>query len=107
MADKIVRGATPKTAPSLCERCINGTHVRGQNFEEIMFCHDMRRDIPFPVDTCSSFEDRSKASLYDMKKIAWNVESRVRGRTGFTVTGSSAEIEITPPKKREDEQPSY
>lgn len=104
MADKIVSGATPKTAPSLCERCQCGTHVRGQNFEELMWCNELRRDITFPVESCTSFVDRAESSLFDMKQIAWSVESRMRGKTGFAATEGGADVVITPPKRRDEER---
>lgn len=103
MADKVING-TPKSAPTLCTSCQSGVCVRGINFEEIVYCNELRRDITFVVERCSAFEHKSETSLYDMKKIAWDVTSRKRDRTGFQPTEENPdtmEICVTPPKKRE------
>lgn len=103
MADKVV-GGTPKTAPSLCLSCSHGQHVRGHNFDEIVFCHSLERDIKFSVERCSGFNARSETDLYDMRQIAWNIESRKRGTTGFYAeVQEGMETVITPPKSNSPE----
>jgi hypothetical protein len=81
--------------------------IRGLDLQEVAYCHfGSRRRIEFSVEQCSAFEDARLPSLEEMKKIAWRVETRNRGRWGFA-SGEEREITVEPPyKTTEGEQQS-
>jgi hypothetical protein len=88
---------TPKGRDSLCKCCSRSQIVRGVDNQERQYCNfGQQRPIEFPVYTCSAFEDARLPSLDDMKRIAWRVETRNRGRWGFN-GGDGREIVVEPP----------
>jgi hypothetical protein len=123
MAFKIMNG-TPQSGKSLCESCANCRTVKGQNCEEVRTCsrlmfgftlawipgddfsNPINGRIPYKVSECSCYQDVNRASLEDMRKIAWDVEPRKRGAAGFgagTTNPDELEMVITPPKKQRQE----
>lgn len=104
MSFKIVQGATPTNGPSLCKTCKFSWIVTGQNNEEVVTCEvtgDPQR-MRFKVSTCTKFAQFGVPSLYDMRQIAWNIEAKKRGPTGFGAPPSKEgdmELVISPPKK--------
>src|SRR5271170_7024706 len=103
MSDKVI-GGTAKGTGSLCDTCTHVHKIRSKGLHEETYC---RLDTPylrirFPIESCSEYEDKRRPSLYEMKKIAWRIESRNRGPVGFE--DSVREISINPPvKKPEDD----
>ena len=97
-----VKDGTPKTARSLCETCSQATVVKGANLEHIVKCGILDKIMNFSVSECSDYNNRTAASLSQMEKIAWRVESRERGPVGFQQTPREIDILITPPKKGEE-----
>lgn len=101
MADKVI-GGTPKTAPNLCLSCSRSVCIRGQNFEEFIYCGYMEKQMTFPVEKCNRYSADSETSLSAMEEIAWKVESRHRERAGFNgAEAEKIELVINPPTKRE------
>jgi hypothetical protein len=95
-----VYGGTPKTSESICLSCRLSQIVRGTNLQQIVYCnavHPTAR-IGFPVYECTTYENKSLPSRYEMEQIAWTVQSRNRGPIGFT-GGNLTEITIEPPSK--------
>src|SRR5690242_21320538 len=88
---------TPKGRETLCRFCSRSQIIRGVDNQERVYCHfGVTRRMEFPVYTCSAFEDNRLPSLDDMKRIAWRVETRNRGRWGFA-DDSGTEIVVEPP----------
>lgn len=88
---------TPKGRESLCRFCSRSQVIRGIDNQDRAYCHfGQSREIKFPVYTCSTFEDARLPSLEDMKRIAWRVETRNRGRWGFA-SDDGREIVVEPP----------
>ena len=106
-----LRGMTPKSGESLCETCRRATIVRGENFEHIIQCgalNDPNDIIKFRVVDCTDYETKLSMSMSKMESLAWNIEPRKRGATGFTKTyeaGDDMEYVITPPTKKSDNEP--
>lgn len=108
---KIIDG-TPRTQTSLCESCWHSTIINGENFEKIVHCNELGRDIRFKVNRCNRYDDKALPSLQDLEKIAWVVESRVKDKVGFAAGGnqepeSDLEIAITPPKKKKSDEDEW
>jgi hypothetical protein len=85
---KIRGGTVDHGQRSLCETCRSATIIRGARLgDEIVECdrlsyHNQR--VPFPVVSCSSYRDRSQASLREMEEIAWLLRSDPhRNQVGF------------------------
>lgn len=93
---------TPKGRDSLCRYCSRSQMVRGVDLQEVAFCNfGASRRIEFPVERCSAFEDARMPSLDDMKRIAWRVETRNRGRWGFS-SDDGREVTVEPPYQKPD-----
>lgn len=78
----ITDGKTP-----LCTTCRWATIIRGAKLsDEITACGRLaeRDRITFPVASCSSYSDRTRASLHDLEDIAWVLRSdRRTKKIGF------------------------
>ncbi len=62
--------------------------------------------IKFKVAECSEYHPMNVPYLHEMKDIAWKIEARKRGPTGFgadAVKEGEMEVIVTPPKKHRDE----
>lgn len=100
-----VRDGTPVGNVSLCTTCRNGHTVKTGRLHTIVICTKYSMDgvtcFPQPVVECSEYDDKRMPSKWDMEAIAWTIQTRNRGPAGFQ--GSETEIEIVPPKKKDDE----
>lgn len=88
MRIKIRGGTVDHGQRSLCETCRSATIIRGARLgDEIVECDRLsyrNQRVPFPVVSCSSHRDRSKASLREMEEIAWLLRSDPhRNQVGF------------------------
>lgn len=66
----------------LCESCEWGTIAKGDRGQEFAFTcsrFERRRMPSFAVKTCSGYENKNQ-TLYEMKKIAWNLLTDLKGR---------------------------
>ena len=98
MSDKVL-GGTPKGLESMCSTCRYAQRIRGMNLQELVICRNNTPvRVPFPVAECSTYDDKRKPAIWDMEKIAWQVESRNRGAVGFG-EASTREIRINPPSE--------
>lgn len=105
MTEIKIHMGTPKGRESLCRFCSRSQVIRGVDNQERAYCHfGTTREIQFPVYTCSVFEDNRLPSLDEMKKIAWRVETRNRGRWGFS-SGDEREITVEPPYQSPENYP--
>ena len=73
---------------SLCESCRSATVIRGPRLgDEIVECMQLSerdRRVPFPVTSCSYYNDRNRPTLIEMEEMALilNAEPR-RTMAGF------------------------
>ena len=59
---------------TLCVTCRYGYIIQGHRLRDrIVRCSRLIRDnrVPFSVKSCSDYSDRRRASLSDMREIAW------------------------------------
>src|SRR5215470_2918949 len=91
-----IKGGTPEEGASLCGSCSWGVVRSGFSATEVeTFCRliDPAR-VPFKVRECSSYEDRSRANLRDMERIAWVLLTKAAGRSiGFVTSARFRELE--------------
>ncbi len=96
---KVFGGTRSPSAPRLCDSCSCGVVRRGASeSDENVHCTVTESDVPIRVVECSRYVDRSQPSLWDMRQIAWVLETdSKRQRIGFL---PASEWE----QKHEDEQ---
>lgn len=82
---KIVRGTRSSELPRLCDSCQSGVVRRGASeSDEHIHCTVTERDVTMRVVECSRYEDRTQPSLWDMRQIAWILQTdSKRQRIGF------------------------
>ncbi len=81
MRIKVKQGTLPDI--DLCRSCSFATIVEGSaGTQQIKQCAHLGR-VPFPVASCSQWQDRSATSLWDMQQIAWVVEAKGSRHVGF------------------------
>ncbi|MBL8228016.1 MAG: hypothetical protein JNL98_06050 [Bryobacterales bacterium] len=82
---KVVKGTRSISAPRLCDSCGNSVVMRGPaDGQEQVFCSEIRGHVTMRVTECSRYEDRGKPSLWDMRSIAWVLDTdSKRQRIGF------------------------
>ena len=75
---------TASKETSLCRRCRNAQYMRGRGYtQEALFCHNMNKFLPWEPEQCSTFDDATVPSLYDMKDIAWQLATKSGKVVGF------------------------
>ena len=92
-----VKNGTPLNGPSLCESCTYAHILRGYGESEaVIVCMRTTPEIrvEFRVRECTGFADKTRESLYEMRRIAWSISpDRHKETVGFA--SPSAETEIT------------
>ena len=87
-----VKNGTPIHGPSPCDTCEHAMTVKGyRESQEVVICEWTRPElrVVFPVRECSRYLDRASESLYELKKIAWDIRPRgSKQATGFVVTAA-------------------
>lgn len=81
-----VKDGTPLHGASLCDTCVNAHIERGyRESETLVFCQATYPEhrVRFRVRDCSSFTEKQKQTLYEMKKIAWILNERPDRKVGF------------------------
>lgn len=109
-----ISGATPKGGRPLCHTCKYATVILGQNCEERVTCRasglwgDIEGLVPFKVSSCGSYHPSNIPWLHEMHDIAWKIEARKRGPSGFKAPAGEdiMEIVITKPRDHESSPPS-
>lgn len=82
---KVLEGTRSLHAPRLCDTCSHGVIRRGASESaENIYCTLIRRGVHERIVECNEYQDRSQPSLWDMRQIAWvlQTDSR-RQRIGF------------------------
>jgi len=92
-----IKDGTPEGTLSLCVTCRWGHVIRGfRESQELIHCTWLNGspEIQFPVNRCSSYDDRRIPSRRDMEQIAWILLTKKAGRTiGFVTAKQFYEIE--------------
>ncbi len=87
MGRVIVKSGTPVTAESLCKTCSNALIRKGfAESEEQTIClanYEVPDLIRFRIAECTHYNNKTQASLYDMKKIAWVLVDGSGKQAGF------------------------
>jgi hypothetical protein len=93
-----IRNGTPVDGPPLCETCWYGQVTRGyRQREEIVACHaaDPALYLTFSVRDCTGYLDKTRQTLYQMQKMAWNLAPRgSKRRAGFLRPGEDDQEEL-------------
>lgn len=108
-----VQGGTPLSGKGLCHTCKGASIVRGQNGEERIVCQlgafarggDYNGLVTFRVAECGRFHPSNMPWLNEMEQMAWIIEARRRGQSGFKNPGE-LEVVVTKPNERKDLPPS-
>ena len=82
---KVLGGTRSLGAPRLCDTCQCGVVTRGApDSDEDIFCTVTARRLARAVVECNRYVDRSQPSLWDMRQIAWVLDTDPkRQRMGF------------------------
>lgn len=83
-----VKDGTPLYGPSLCDSCAWGHIQKGYRIsEETAVCtaYEPATRVPFRVRECTTYLDKNRENLHEMKKVAWLISpERGKNTTGFT-----------------------
>jgi len=90
---KVLGGTRSLGAPRLCDTCQSGVVRRGApDSDEEIFCTITQHRLARAVVECNRYVNRNLPSLWDMRQIAWVLDSDSRReRIGFI---RSAEWEV-------------
>lgn len=67
----------------LCRSCSYATIAEGvAGTQQVKQCTQLGR-VPFPVTSCSQWEDKSATALWDLQQIAWVIEIKGGRPIGF------------------------
>lgn len=99
-----ILGATPTSGRSLCMTCKHASVIMGQNCEERVICkaHELwlpDHTVKFKVASCGGFHPANMPWKYEMEDMAWIVEARKRGPTGFKNGDGEMEVVIRGPRR--------
>lgn len=82
---RVQNGTRSLLAPRLCDTCNSGIVRKGASeSEEEVFCQVTNQRVETRVVECNRYNDRAKPSLWEMRQIAWvlQTDSR-REKIGF------------------------
>lgn len=112
-----IHGGTPKLGKSLCHTCKQAKIVRGQNCEERIICAAGLFDtgalvgkgsgvVTMKVAECGKYHPMNMPWLWEMEEMAWIVEARRRGQSGFQPSheGDEMSVRIVPPAPEKENQ---
>ena len=106
-----INGATPKSGKAICMSCKHASIVSGQNCEERIVCgagiFTPLNVVTFKVAQCGSYHPMNVPWKYEMEQMAWIVEARRRGPTGFQKPEEGEmEVFIKPPNGYPEKGPA-
>lgn len=106
-----ISGATPKGGRPLCHTCKHASVITGQNCEELVVCGEglwksSEGVVGFKVATCGSYHPSNIPWLHEMRDIAWSIEARKRGPSGFQAPAGEDIMEIVITKPPNSERPA-
>lgn len=98
MIDFKISGATPKSGKAICVSCKHAAIVLGQNCEERILCgggvFPPSGIVTFKVAQCGAYHPMNMSWKHEMEAMAWIVQARRRGPTGFQKP-EEGEMEVT------------
>lgn len=82
---RVLNGTRSLHAPRLCDTCQNGVVTRGSSeSDEKVHCMVLRHRVTQRIVECNQYVDRSQPSLWDMRQIAWVLQTDAkRQKIGF------------------------
>ena len=82
---KVLSGTRSSHAPRLCDSCQSGVVRRGASeSDEEVYCTITKRKTTMRVIECSRYVNCSQPSLWDMRQIAWVLQTdSKRQKIGF------------------------
>lgn len=82
---KVLNGTRSDQAPRLCDTCQSGVVRRGAaESDEHIYCNFIRREVRMRVVECNAYSDRSQPSLWDLRQMAWVLDTdSKRQQIGF------------------------
>jgi hypothetical protein len=82
---KVHGGTRSSHAPRLCDTCQSGVVTRGaSDSDEHVHCMITQKRMRSAVVECNRYVDRSQPSIWDMRQIAWILQTdSKRQRIGF------------------------
>ena len=85
---KVLGGTRSADAPRLCDTCQSGVVRKGApESDEDVYCTITAQRLARAVVECNRYVDRTQPSLWDMRQIAWVLDTdSKRGRIGFLRT---------------------
>lgn len=102
-----IHGATPKSGRSICTTCKKGNVVKGQNCQEVVFCQSVFSGlVPFKVAECGEYHPTNVPWLHEMEQMAWKIEARRRGASGFNDPTARGDMEVVVTRPRDSGCPS-
>jgi len=79
---KVKNGTRPDV--DLCRSCCFATIAKGSGgTQEVKRCSQLDQRVLFPVNDCSSWQEKGVTALWEMQQIAWVVELKGDCRIGF------------------------
>ena len=79
---KVKAGTRPDV--DLCQSCSFATIAHGTaGSQQIKRCSQLDQRVPFPVNDCSSWDEKGATALWEMHQIAWAVEVKGGRAIGF------------------------
>jgi hypothetical protein len=76
-----IKDGTKNSDINLCKTCTRAVHVEGQRLDDaITFCNYLDKRITFKVSKCSMYRRMNDMDLYEMKTIAWLIDSKEGGK---------------------------
>lgn len=95
-----IHGATPKTGKPICTTCKYATTILGQNMEERVLCsagmfNNSGGIVTFKIAQCGSYHPMNVPWKHEMEQIAWIVQARRRGPSGFQIPAGEDQMEVT------------
>lgn len=80
-----IKGGTTQGQTNLCKTCRDAHITRDRNNQEITVCNTGRaRLIKAPIAECNRYDNEALPSLYDLKAIAWVVNTdKKTNKVGF------------------------
>lgn len=69
----------------ICVSCRNGMVMEDDRGDRLTWCNNLMRPllVQRPVVQCTDYEERTRESEHEMRKIAWELKTDKRGKLGF------------------------
>lgn len=81
---KVLGGTADLSSPALCHSCRKATIIKGESYKhEVVICGALNHPgdrITFKVTSCSVYDNKNSVSLYEMRQIAWVLQTDEKKR---------------------------